>query len=90
MAVKLKPGEGAVNVNGDMTPITRQPIQQIERHRWHEMSVEQLFEQKQILSNRLMYAMRSQTPVIQQQLQAGINELDMIMSKFLDDSVSLL
>lgn len=87
---KLKPYEGAVDVNGDTTPISRQPIKSIERAQWHTMNLDQLWEQKDILTQRLQMASR-QSPQFQQSIQAGIYELDAVMAnKFgTDDTISL-
>jgi len=73
----IKDFEGSVSVNGDVTPITRQPIDKLDSTRWPEMSVNELTEQRIILSNRISAASAygGNASVINQ-LQRGLATLD--------------
>ena len=53
---KIAALEGAVNVNGDTTPISRQPIQRIDSTEWGTMGRTKLFNQREALDTRLSFA----------------------------------
>jgi hypothetical protein len=73
--------EGAVDVNGDITPITRIPISHINADNWDNMSMDELMEQKSALLQRRQIA-GQYSPAIVLQLDRGILRLDtMIISK---------
>lgn len=71
--------ERSVNINDNITPITHQPIPEIQGHLWTEMNISQLYEQKSILLNRLNYLkMAHQGPIINQ-MQTAINKVQKII-----------
>ena len=53
MSEKYKHLEGAVPVNGDITPITRKPVDQINALEWEHMSFEQLSDEYTKLATRI-------------------------------------
>jgi len=75
----IKDYTGAVNINGDITPITREKIGQITPEKWHEMNDEALWEQRITLSERVMKANQAGHAGMAQQVQAGINVIDAIL-----------
>lgn len=75
----VKQFEGTVDVNSDVTPITRQPITQVTPNTWTEMSLNELWDQHNTLSQRLMYASEAGSPDMIQQLQRGIFTLEQII-----------
>lgn len=78
---KYKDIEGAVPVNGDITPITRKKIEQVDSSQWNEMTVSELYDQRIILSNRMSQASMSGNPAILQQIECGLRALDAIISE---------
>lgn len=71
--------EGAVSVEGDVTPITRQPIAKITPERWNEMSASELHSQREIMCNRYYAAIQAGLLVGAQTLQAGIASIDSML-----------
>lgn len=80
MSEKYKDVEGAVPVDGDITPVTRQKIDQIDASKWPDMSINQLTDQRIVLSNRIatVRGWGGNTSVIEQ-LQRGLNQLDTLL-----------
>lgn len=74
--IDLKELEGAVSVEGDITPITRQPISKITPERWGEMSASELHSQREIMCNRYYAAIQAGLLNGAQTLQAGITAID--------------
>lgn len=74
--IDLKELEGAVSVQGDITPITRQPIAKITPERWGEMSASELHSQREIMCNRYYAAIQAGLLNGAQTLQAGIMAID--------------
>lgn len=72
----IKDFEGAVPVNGDITPITRQPIPQITPDRWPQMSASELHSQREILCNRYYAAIQAGLLDGAKMIQAGIMTID--------------
>lgn len=68
--------EGAVSVEGNVTPITRQPIAQITPDRWATMSASELHSQREILCNRYYAAINSGLLDGARTIQAGIMTID--------------
>jgi hypothetical protein len=48
---------GAVNIEGDITPITRQPIDKVNAEGWGKMTVSELHQQREILQRRYYQAL---------------------------------
>lgn len=78
---KRKNIEGAIPVNSDVTPITRKKIEQVDASKWHEMTTQQLFDQKVILTERLYQAQMVGNYHIVQQIQKGIQALDALLTQ---------
>lgn len=78
---KYKDIEGAVPVNGDVTPITRRKIEKLDTSRWYEMNISELTDQRIILNNRIMYASTSGNGGVIQQLQRGLAQLDQLIAE---------
>jgi len=90
MSEKYKDLEGAVDVNGDITPTTRQKIGTVTGDEWSEMSVSELYNQRSVLIERLNYA-SSIAPTMVPVLQQGIARLDAhIRSKTNDNDTGLI
>lgn len=70
---------GAVNVNGDVTPITRQPIDKVNAGDWGKMTVSELHKQRDILQQRYYRALQSGLGSGANTIQAGINQIDYIL-----------
>ena len=83
--------EGAVNVNGDMTPITRKPIEQIDSSEWHKLSTAQLHDQRIVLQNR-MYSVANlpNGAAMYAQMQKGLAQLDAIIATRTKDNIELI
>ncbi len=77
----IKHFTGAVNINGDVTPISREPIGQVTPEKWKEMTIENLWEQRFILSERMAKAHQSGYAGLAQQVQTGITSLDVFIQK---------
>lgn len=92
MSEKYKHLEGAVNVNGDLTPITRRPVDQICSVDWEEMSFEALSHEYTKLTNRIELANRMGRSDMVGQMNRGLKYLlQLIDSKRpTEDSVTLL
>jgi hypothetical protein len=73
---ELKDLEGAVSVEGDITPITRSPISKITPDRWSEMAASELHSQREILVNRYYGALQAGLLDGAKTIQAGIMAID--------------
>lgn len=74
--ISIKQFEGAVSVEGDITPITRQPISKVTPDRWSGMSASELHAQREILVNRYYGAMSAGFMDGAKTIQAGIAAID--------------
>lgn len=74
--ISLEQLEGAVSVEGEITPITRQPILKISPERWGEMSASELHSQREILVNRYYAAINAGLMEGAKTLQHGIMTID--------------
>jgi len=70
---------GSVSINADVTPVTRQKIDQVSPEKWGTMTIEQLWDQRIILANRAVKALQSGNSNIAQQIQLGVNSLDELL-----------
>ncbi len=75
MSEKYKHLEGSVPVNGDLTPITRQPIDQINAREWEDMSFEALEQQYTMLAKRINLAKSMGRTDLTKQMDAGMKYL---------------
>ena len=71
----IKDLEGSFSVNGDVTPITHQPIQKVDADKWSEMTLSELHEQKTVLDSRLLQAIQCDHPEMVTQIHRGIEIL---------------
>lgn len=86
MTNKYKDIEGAVPVDGDLTPISRKPVNKVEGDEWADMSIGQLHEQRSFMLTRLGAA-QSFCPKGVPAIKAGINRLDALLrSKTTNDT----
>lgn len=79
-----------VDVNGNITPITRQEVHEVNMANWDNMSLEQLHDQLNILENRLMYAQSLGKDEIYKQVLAGVNHLKVIIINKTPDELKLI
>jgi len=79
-----------VDVNGTITPITRQPITQIDASDWDTMNVSQLHEHLVILEKRLMYAQQIGHYDMTTQISRGINQLRGLIHLKTPDELKLI
>lgn len=79
-----------VDVNGDITPITRQPVTQIDAGDWDAMNVAQLHEQLLVMEKRLMYAQQIGHIDMTTQLIRGINQLRALIHVKTPDELKLI
>lgn len=63
----------------ELTPITKQPINQVHSDRWQEMTVSELWEERITLNNRLTYALQIGHADMIKQLNMGIKFLDQLI-----------
>ena len=78
-----------VDVSGDLTPITRQPITSIDSSDWNKMSLEQLHEQLNVMETRLLYSQQLGNEALVTQVLAGVNQLKLIIINQTPDELKL-
>ena len=92
--IKSRPDEPKqgqpVDVNSNLTPITRQEVHDVDAMNWDNMSLEQLHDQLSIMETRLMYAQSLAKDDIYNQVLLGINHLKAIIIKKTPDELKLL
>jgi hypothetical protein len=88
--LKKEDVEGAVNVNDDITPITRQPIDQVSADEWSTASVAELQAQLATLSRRAQMAAEIGNHSMLIQLNRGITRLKAIVKSKSNDDVGLI
>jgi hypothetical protein len=81
MSEKYKHLEGAAPVNGDITPITRQPIPQVNSTNWEDMPYPKLVDQHAALKNRLLVVKQMGRSDMEKQIQKGIRYLEMLIKQ---------
>ncbi len=79
-----------VNTDSDITPITRQPIPQVDAADWDNMNVIQLQEQLSILEQRLLYAQQFGNSSLVIPLEQGINQLRTLLILKMPDEIKLI
>ena len=84
---KIGPG---VDVNSDITPITRQKIKQIDAWNWDNMNLTQLHQQLSILEQRMLYAQQYSHADIVTQMDRGINQLRILIYEKTPDEIKLI
>lgn len=81
---------GAVNVNADITPITRQPIDQVDSSDWKNSPVSELQEHLAILSKRAGIARHLGNQLLLTQINRGIAQLKFLIKEKSNDDVGLI
>lgn len=79
MMTNIKDFTGAVNINADITPITREKIDAVTPEKWLEMDINMLWDQRIILNNRVVKALQSGHAEIAKQVQKGIHSIDALL-----------
>ena len=79
-----------VDVEGDITPITRQPVEKVDAGEWEAMGVSQLHEQLLIMEKRLLYARQIGHDEMTTQLIRGINLLRGLIHLKTPDELKLI
>ncbi len=92
MSEKYKHLEGAVPVNGDITPITRQPIDQINAASWEDMPFEALEQQYNMLVKRINLVKTMGRTDLSAQMERGLKYLTQLIEtkRPKNDGVTLL
>lgn len=70
---------GAVNVNGDVTPVTRVKVETVSPEKWMDMGIGELFDQRVILADRMIKAHQAGHAEIGRQILGGISQIDAIL-----------
>lgn len=71
---------GPIDVNGNITPITKQPVESIDAAAWPKMNNSELLDQRMALQNRLNIVQSSfGHPDTIMQMQRGLQHLDQII-----------
>lgn len=82
---------GAVSVNGDITPVTRQPIDKVNAENWGNMTVSELHSQREILQRRYWQACSAGLLGGAGTIDQGIKIIDSLLEqKGGDDSLGFL
>lgn len=79
---------GSVPVDGDITPITRQPIEHVNAHDWTKMSISELHKQREILQRRYYQALS--VGVSAGMIEQGIKTIDAILETMGSDPIGYL
>lgn len=88
--VSVEQFTGSVPVDGDVTPITRQPIDKVNAEKWFNMTVSELHQQREILMRRYYQAL-SVGIVNAGAIEQGIKTIDALLeNKGGNDSLGFL
>lgn len=68
--------EGTFPVDGDINPITREPIEKVTANQWGEMSLNELYSQRDILTRRAQLAINAGLFNAALQIRQAISVLD--------------
>lgn len=92
MSEKYKHLEGSVSVNGDITPITRQPIDTIDASTWEDMPFEALEKQYNMLMKRINMVKSMGRSDLTKQMERGLAYLNQLIEtkRPKNDGVTLL
>ena len=78
-----------VDVNSDITPITRKPISQVMSDQWPNMNIMQLHQQLEILQERYLSAQSCGNIEIANQVNIGILHLQLLIYQKTPDEIKL-
>lgn len=81
MKVKIKDYEGAFSVEGRVTPISHQEIENVNADQWHLLPTPKLHHQLVILNKRLHAALTTNSMDIVKQLEQGVGRLQLIIKE---------
>lgn len=81
MSDKYKDLEGSVPVNGDITPISRKPIDQIDSSEWANMTTAELIEQRNALQSRINLALSMGQAQLIPTMQRGLLFVDALLQQ---------
>ena len=84
---KVEPG---VDVSGNLTPITRKEVEQIDAVNWDNMNLAQLHHQLTILEQRVLYAQQYSNIDMVTQIERGINQLRVLILKKSPNELKLI
>ncbi len=76
---KVEDYTGAVNINADITPVTRQKIESVTPEKWGEMDINMLYDQRIIMQERVVKSLQAGHAEIAKQVQQGLNSLDVLL-----------
>lgn len=79
--VSVEQFTGSVPVNGDITPITRQPIDKVNAEGWGNMTVSELHSQREILQRRYWQACSAGMLNGANTIDQGIKIIDMLLEQ---------
>ena len=79
-----------VDVNGDITPITRKEVPQVDSTQWSGLHPSQLQEQLNILEKRMAFAQQIGHEEMIKQIRRGINELRLWIKQKTTDEIKLI
>lgn len=81
MSDNYKDLEGSVPVNGDITPISRKPIDQINSSEWENMTTAELIDQRNSLYQRMTLAQSMGQLQMVPAMQRGLNYIDALLKQ---------
>lgn len=89
---RYKEMEGSVPVDGDITPVTRKPIDRLDAGAWEDMSFEALVDQQVALQKRIDTAKSIGRFDLAKQMESGLSYLMQIIEtkRSSEDRVTLL
>jgi len=85
----IKRQQGTVNIQDNVTPISRRQIDQIDSSLWGEMTETQLHEQLSILQGRIVTAASIGQLNLVQQMRMGEVYLQQLLKSKADDDIHL-
>lgn len=87
----IKHFEGSVDVNGDKTPITRKPVEQIDSTKWNELSTAELHDIRTLIISRMNAVGNLPNGTsMHKQLQQGLNALEQLIATRQHDNIELI
>lgn len=75
-----KQEEGGIDVNSNLTPITKQTVPEVTGLDWNKMSIPELYDQLSILQTRYYYMLQQGKSHIADQIHAGIVQLETLIT----------
>lgn len=71
---------GPIDINSNITPITKQEIQLVDQSQWEKMPVHELYDQLIILQQRYFAMLDMGKGQIADQIQSGIKHLESLIA----------